>query len=119
MADLRDILSNEEENLDEQELKKYVQGHLPNDEQHNVEKIAADSPFMTDALEGLEQIKNNEKLDEYVKQLNKNLQQQLNTFKQRKEKRKLKDNPWIVIAFILIIGLCVLAYFIINLQRQQ
>ena len=119
MADLTDILFNEDEKLNDEELKKYLEGGLREDEKHQLEKKAADSAFVTDALEGLQKFKNNSNLDDYVKQLNKNLQQQITTYKQRKEKRKLKDNRWMIIAFIIILGLCILAYIVIHLYSQS
>ncbi len=73
MDDLKDILSGDAESISEEELVKYLEGSLSNEERHLFEKKTADSSFVNDAIEGLQGFKNKKKLDQYVNQLNKNL----------------------------------------------
>lgn len=114
MADFTDILSNEEEQVNNDELMKYLEGKLSEEEKNAFERKSADSSFMNDAVEGLQQFENKRKLDEYVAQLNKNLHDQLGARKLRKERKKLKDNPWVLLSVIIILALCLLAYLVIH-----
>jgi len=118
MAELDDIFRKNEEKLSDEELLKYLDGKATHEEMHAVEKHASTSPFDSEALEGLEAF-NNEKLNDYVHQLNKNLQQQLGKKKQRKEKRKIKDIPLSVITVIIILILCVLGFIAIHFYQKN
>ena len=118
MPDLKDIL-NEEENPKNDNLLKYIQGDLSKDELYEVEKQIASSDFTSDAMDGLQQIRNKRSIDDYVDELNRQLQKQVSVKKQRKEKRKLKDNQWIVIAVVVVLGLCVLGYAVIRYYEKN
>ena len=118
MADLKDILSEQEEQANEEELIKYLDGKLSEEETYAFEKKTSNSDFVNDAVEGLNEFKSKEKLNYYVEQLNKNLNKQLDLRKKRKEKRRIKDNPWIWLAIILILGLIIIAFVIIRMQHK-
>src|SRR3954466_9043061 len=107
MEDLTKILEPGDE-LNEEQLKKYVSGETSKEEMHAVEKQMADSDFVNDAVEGLQAFSQKQKLDDYVNQLNKNLHQHLVLKKQTKEKRKIRDLSWIILAVIIILLLCIL-----------
>src|SRR5437764_6581608 len=109
MKDFTNILESDDE-LNEEQLKKYVSGETSTEEMHAVEKQMADSEFVNDAVEGLQAISSKQRLDDYVNQLNKNLHQHLISKKQIKDKRKIKDVSWIIVAVIVILLLCILAY---------
>lgn len=118
MEDLTNILSSEDEFTEEQ-LLSYLKGEATGDDAHLVERQMAESDFMNDAIEGLQAIKSPRKLDEYVSQLNNKLQQQLEVKKQRKDKREIKHLSWIILAVILILVLCILAYVVIHMAREH
>jgi len=118
MEDLTNILSSEDEFTEEQ-LLNYLQGNLTGEDAHLVEKQMADSDFVNDAVEGLQAIKSPRKLDEYVSQLNKKLQTQLEAKKQRKEKREIKHLGWIILAVIIILVLCILGYVVIHMAKEH
>jgi hypothetical protein len=118
VPDLKDIL-NEDDDLKNDELLKYLQGDLSKDEQHEVEKQMASSDFVSDAMEGLQQIPNKRSIDDYVNELNRQLQKQVSAKKQRKEKRKLKDNQWIIIAVVIVLGFCILGYAMIRYYKKD
>jgi anti-sigma factor RsiW len=113
-TDLLNILSHSNKDIDNQKLMDYLSGNLPEDEKHEVEQLMADSDFMSDAMEGLEHLKNKKELQLYVKQLNKNLQNQLKKKKNRREKRRINEYPWIYFAIILILVFCVIGYVVIR-----
>ena len=114
MDDLLNILNNDDD-LNEDQLKKYVEGHATPEQTRIVEKQMADSNFLSDAVEGLQAFSQKKSLDKYVNDLNKNLHSQLEVKKQQKEKRKIKDMPWIIMAVVLILLLCLVAYAVIRL----
>jgi hypothetical protein len=118
VPDLKDIL-NEDDDLKNDELLKYLQGDLSKDEQHELEKQMASSDFVSDAMEGLQQIPNKRSIDDYVNELNRQLQKQVSAKKQRKEKRKLKDNQWIIIAVVIVLGFCILGYAMIRYYKKD
>ncbi len=119
MADLKDILSTEENSISEQELMKYLEGSLSEEEKNAFEKKTANSSFHNDALEGLQQFKSKQQLSEYVHQLNNDLHQHLASRKLRKEKYRLKDNNWIILTAIIILLLCIISYFVIHLHNKN
>lgn len=117
MEDLSNIL-HEDDELNEEQLKKYLSGDISNEELHAIEKQMADSDFINDAVEGLQAFSSDRNLDDTVNQLNKHLQKQLDQQKSKKDKRAIKNLSWIIIAVIIILVLCVLAFTIIKLQQE-
>ncbi|HEX6913880.1 MAG TPA: hypothetical protein VF145_01480 [Chitinophagaceae bacterium] len=118
MADLKDIL-NEDDDLKNEDLLRYLQGELPKDGQYQVEKQMNDSDFVNDAIEGLQQVRNKKSIETYVEELNRNLRKQVTTRKHRKYKRKLKDNSWIVITVVIVLMLMVLAWAVISFYNKN
>jgi hypothetical protein len=119
MADLRDILSDDEEQLNEDELMKYLDNNLSEEEKLEFEKKVTGSRFDNDAVDGLKSFKNKQSLNDYVNQINKNLEKQLQLKKQKNEKRKIKGFTWIILTAILILFICVISYFVIHLYNQS
>lgn len=118
MEDLGNILLNDDE-LNEDQLKKYLSGDISREELHEIEKQMAGSSFMNDAVEGLQAFSSSKNMDAYVNQLNKNLHRQLDAKKHRKEKRKIGNESWVIIAVITILLLCVLAFIVVKMQREK
>jgi hypothetical protein len=112
--DLKNILSNSNKDIDNQQLMDYLSKQLSKAESHDLEKMMAEDEFMNDAVEGLEQIGNNKNIAAYTEQLNFELKKQLAKKKQRKEKRRLKEQPWIYLAIITLLLLCIIAYVVIK-----
>lgn len=112
--DLLNILSNSNKDIDNQKLMDYLAGKLSEAEKHEVERWMADNDFADEAMEGLEQFSNKKDLTGYVDQLNKELNQYIQQKKQRRERRRIQEQPWTYLAIFLILALIVLAYFIIK-----
>lgn len=112
--DLFNILSNSNKDIDNQKLMDYLAGKLSRQEAHEIEKQMAENEMMNDAVEGLKSMKNQQNIQAYVEQLNKDLQKQLHQKKTRRDKRKLRDEPYIIIAIVLILVLMVAAWFVIQ-----
>lgn len=112
--DLLNILSNSNKDIDNQQLMDYLSGKLSGEEKHAVEKGMMDNEFMNDAVEGLENIRNKKDIQVYVDELNAGLQKSLIKKKKRRQKRQLREGPWGYVAVLLIILLCIAAYFVVR-----
>ena len=112
--DLLNILSNSNKDIDNQQLMDYLSGHLSPEQLHEVERSMADSEFVNDAVEGLQHITDKKDLQVYVDELNAAMQKSLQKKKLRRQKRRLKDEPWGIVAVILVILLCIIAYIVVR-----
>jgi hypothetical protein len=112
--DLKNILNNSNKDIDNQKLMDYLSKQLSKQDSHDLEKMMADDEFMNDAVEGLEQFNNVKKLPLSVEQLNRDLQKQLAKKKSRKEKRTIKDQPWVYFTIILLLLVTIICFVIVK-----
>ena len=112
--DLLNILSNSNKDIDNQKLMDYISGKLTGKDKHEVEKWMIDNNFESEALEGLEIVKDKNSLESYVNGLNKQLNQYLKEKKQRRDRKKIKEIPWAYVAIVFVLLLVVIAYFVIQ-----
>ena len=112
--DLKDILSNLNKDIEQEKLLDYLNKKLSASEAHELEKQMADDEFVNDAVEGLEHFKNKQDLSLLVEQLNRDLKKQTEKKKLKKEKRKLKDQPWFYITLITLLLLVIISYLVIK-----
>ncbi len=117
--ELKNILSNSNKDIDNQKLMDYISGKLSAEEKHEMEKQMADSDFVNDAVEGLEDVKNKKDLSLFVEQLNTNLHKQLDKKKKRKQKRTLKDQPWLYLTIVLLLLLIIIGFIVIKKQLDS
>ena len=118
MADLKDILNQEDEPNNE-ELMKYLQGNASDQERFAIEKQMADDFFVNDAVEGLQHFKDPVQVHDYVQHLNRQLHKHTSQQRVRKKKRKLKEQNWLVLAILAILLLCVTGYLLIHFYSQK
>ncbi|WP_137260585.1 hypothetical protein [Ilyomonas limi] len=116
---MNDNILHSGEELSDEQLKNYLKGYLSREDAHDIEERMVDDSFVNDAIEGLQQFSSNKKLDDYVRQLNQHLHQQMAEQKQRSYKRRLKDIPWIIQALIIVLLLCMLAYVVIMFVKEH
>jgi len=116
---LKDILSHLSTEVDQETLLKYLEGRLTEEQKHELEKKMLGSEFTDDAMEGLQEIKNKERLSSLVDQLNRDLHKKLEKKKKQGERFRFKDKPWIYIAIVIILLLIVLSYVVIHRMLQQ
>ena len=112
--DLLNILSNSNKDIDNQQLMDYLSGKLSGEQLHELERSMADSEFLNDAIEGLQRINNKKDMQSYVDELNAAMQKSLAKKKQRRLKRRLKEEPWGLLAVVLILLLCAVGYIVIR-----
>ena len=82
----------------------------------STEKIEKEDPFMKDAFEGLQLIKDKGEIDKSVLTINNNLNKLLETRKERKRKRTIPSNQWTLLAIGIVLLLAILGYFVIHLH---
>ena len=111
--DLLNILSNSGKEIDNQQLMDYLAGKLSGEQKHEVEKLMADNEFMSDAMEGLDEIKDKKDINLFVDQLNRELQKKLQQKKAKKQKRKMLQQRWVYAAIILILAIVIATWFMI------
>lgn len=111
MDEQKDIVYKEEQLTDE-DLLKYLLENMSEEEKYSFEKKVT-GPFESDALDGLQQIKDKARLHKNVHQLHQKLPQLLLSRKQRLEKRKLKDFQWIIYTITILLILCIITFIMI------
>jgi hypothetical protein len=111
---LKDILSNLSTDIDQETLLLYLQDKLSDEQKHEVEAKLINDDFESDAVEGLDAIKDKEQIQYMVEMLNRDLKKKTEKKKKLKEKMKLKDQPWLYISILIIILLIVLSYIVIH-----
>ena len=112
--ELKNILSNLNNEIEQEKLLDYLNKKLSASEAHEVEKQMADDEFMNDAVEGLEKFNSKKDLPLYVDQLNHNMRRQLEKKNRRKEKRKLKDQPWVYFTIVLLLVLIIICFLLVK-----
>ena len=111
---LLNILSNSNKDIDNQKLMDYLSGKLPENEKNEVEQWLAEHEFTEEALEGLQQFKQPRDLQAYVDKLHADLNRHLQQKKSRREKRKIKEAPWMYLAIFMVLLLAILAYVVLK-----
>ncbi|MBL0232226.1 MAG: hypothetical protein IPQ08_01020 [Chitinophagaceae bacterium] len=114
MADnLKDILSNLNPDVDQETLMLYLQGKLSEEKKNEIEKQLLQDDFNEDAFEGLESFKDKEQLSYMVDALNRDLKKKTAKKKARREKLRIKDQPWIYISILILLLLIAIAVMFI------
>lgn len=111
---LKDILSNLSPDVDQEMLLLYLQNKLSEEKKHEVEKKLLDNDFANDALEGLQQFDDKQRIHFLVEQLNADLRHKLEKKKQRREKLAIKEQPWLYVAALIILMLIIIGYLIVR-----
>ena len=112
--DLKNILSNLNKDIEQEKLLEYLNRKLSQEEQHELETQMNSDPFISDAMDGLEQVKNTDKVSKLVTQLNAGLKKQLENNKKRRNKGTLLQDSWIYYTVILLLLLAVIGYVVIK-----
>ncbi len=112
--DLKDILSNSNKDIDNQQLMDYLSNQLSKTESHAIEKGMVEDEFINDAVEGLQKIEHPKNVQAYVEQLNNDLHKQIAKNKSRKQKRSLKEQPYTYVSIIIILILVVISFIILK-----
>jgi hypothetical protein len=118
MADWKEILSDNGQQVSDEELLKYLDDNTPEEEKAVIEDKITNNSFESDAIDGLQQINNPERVKKHVSQLNQKLHQQLHSKKHRLEKGKIKDFQWVILTLLILLFICFISYFIMHLNNK-
>ena len=110
----KDILSHLSTEVDQETLLLYLQGKLSEEKKHEIEKSLMENEFVGDAVEGLQEIKDKQQIAYMVEMLNRDLKSKLEKKKNRREKMRIKNQPWLYISLLILILLIILAYMVIH-----
>ncbi len=116
MKDLHKIIKSEKEVVDEQQLLEFVKHNLSTEAQQMVEKNIAEDPFLMDAVEGLNEVTDEDQINQSIAELNQHLNKLVQNKTKRKQKRRLPANQWAMLAVVVVLFLSIITYFIIHLQ---
>ena len=111
---LKDILSNLNPEVDQETLLFYLQGKLSALEQHDVEKKVMEDDFESDAIEGLQSIKDKKQLNKIIEQLQTDLKKKTEKKKLLRKKLDFKLDPWLIILVVVILLLIIISYIIVH-----
>jgi hypothetical protein len=112
--DLLNILSNHDEDIDNQKLLDYLNDKLSDTEKRDFEKEIVNSDMLNDFVEGLGKFKNKKDVNALVEQLNSNLKKQLQKKKSKKLKRQIKNLNWLYFAIVMILIIILIAFIVIK-----
>ncbi|MEO5942021.1 MAG: hypothetical protein ABIP30_05665 [Ferruginibacter sp.] len=99
---------------EQSKLLEYLSEKLTPEERHVVESNMNDDEFMSDAMDGLNELKNKEDISSTIDQLNARLKKQLQKKKEKKGKRKLPSQTWVYYTIIILLILIILGWVIIK-----
>ncbi len=116
---LKDILSHLTTDIDQETLLLYLQDKLPAEKKQAVKKTLAENEFANDAIEGLQQFGDKKQIAYMVEVLNRDLKKKVEKKKLRREKLKLKNQPWIYIVIFIFLMLIVFCFMIIQRMLHQ
>jgi len=111
---LKDILSNLNKDIEQQKLLEYLNNELPQADQHAVEEALNDDPFMSDAMDGLQQFENKNDVPQLIHQLNADLKKELDKKKKRKRRQGIAPQTWTYIAIVFILLVCIITYLVMK-----
>ena len=113
-ASIKDILSHLNPDIDQETLLLYLQNKLSEEKKHELEKKLLENEFAGEAMEGLQEIHDKQQIAYMVEMLNRDLKNKLEKKKKRREKMRIKDQPWLYISVLILILLIVISYMVIQ-----
>jgi predicted secreted protein len=111
--DLKNILSNLNNDIEQDKLLDYLNRQLSEKEQHELEQQLNDDPFMSDALDGLADLHPKADVSAMVQELNSGLNRQLR--KKKKTKKFFNQDNSIYFSIALILLLVVIGYIVVKM----
>ncbi|RQO31465.1 hypothetical protein DBR32_05755 [Taibaiella sp. KBW10] len=93
---------------EEEQLWNYVSGSMPPDKAHDTESDKLDDPFWNDAVEGLEQLEDKQKIKNITVQLQQQIRKQ--TASKGKKKKGIQGHWQGMVITVLLLLLIVICY---------
>lgn len=112
--DLKNILSATGGKSSGQELLKYLNGELSNADMNRLEQGMVDDAFESDALDGLQEVENKERIALIVDGLNRDLKKRTVKKAKGREKNSLKPQWWLYFSVLILLFILVLVYLFLH-----
>jgi hypothetical protein len=113
MSNWKDIFKKETD-ISNEELLKYLDNDISEDERNAIEQKMAELDFENDALEGLGQFKTKENIIAITNTLNQQLKKRISRSTKRNKKRKIQDQQWLIVVILAVLLLSVAGYLLIH-----
>lgn len=118
MSDWKNILPSTS-SITEDQLIEYLEGNASPELRFEIEKQMSESPFLDDAIEGLQQYNNPTQLSTLQLYLRKELKQTLSHKAKRNKRRLFQDQHWVIYAVFSVLILCIIGYLIIHFYGRK
>jgi hypothetical protein len=118
MAEWKHILPDDQP-ISEEVLLRYAAGKATPEEIHAIERQMADLPMMDDAMEGLKELGDTERIQSAVQALNARLQYETRSKKTPRTKKPIQNEGWIIQAVVILLLLSILAYWVIHTYYKK
>ncbi|MCF3109850.1 hypothetical protein LL912_13805 [Niabella sp. CC-SYL272] len=112
--DLKDILSHLNKEVSQETLLRYLKKELGREEEHEVERQLLEDPFYNDAVEGLQDVENPERLLLIAEALNRDLKKRTEKKRKERSKRHLQPQWWLYFSILILLILLVLIYLLLH-----
>lgn len=112
MSDAWKALLERHPELSHDRLLAYLEGRVDEKERHVIERMMAESEFMSEAMEGLSQVGDIARLPPIVAELNRDLKKKVNAKKGMRRMAQTGFPGWLLLATLLIVALAVLGYIV-------
>lgn len=115
----RNIMYGSNGQVDEQMLMDYLEGKLNKEQAHEVEQMMTESGFLNDAVEGLSEMRDKQRIATILHELNTKLQ--VKTQKQKRKYQPLFPNQQTLtlVVLITILLLVTLGFVIYKMSQTQ
>lgn len=114
MSELNNIWNNDQGELSEEMLKKYIEGKLTPEQQYEVEQYLSEDSLEADVIEGLKSVSSND-ARELTARINYKLQHELKTKKYRNN-NLFADNKWTWMAILIVLLLAIMGYWLVKMS---
>ena len=114
-----DMHSGESEKPDNKKILEYLNGSLSNIERAHFEGQVPEDPFLKDAVEGLNHIKDKEGIPKTLIHLNQELQHHLSHKKSRRNKMDIQFGPWIYWSILIVLLLAVIGFIVLRFLLKK
>ncbi len=118
MSDAWKALLDRHPEMNPERLLAYLEGRLDEKESHEVERLMAESEFMSEAMEGLAQVGDIGRLSPIVAELNRDLHKSVRAGKGKERGRTAAFPGWLILATLLIVALAVLGYIVYRMYTS-
>lgn len=108
--ELKNILTDAQGNISEEELLRYLRQQLGKNDERHVEQRLVDEDFDSEAVDGLQQLENKEKIEMIVDGLNRDLRKRTQKKIYRKSIRRVKPEWWLYFSVLILLILVVIIF---------